>query len=132
MVYDEVTKDWVPRWGAGSVKKIQNKKLHSEKQKYREMRNKMEAQELNTRDLPNGVAHVNKKKKDKKSTSKLLEIAEKSTASMGLFDNKVHKEEPQIVKKRKNNVPGFKNMDEEKRRNLVDILDYVAKTKAQK
>jgi len=156
MVYDEATGDWVPRWGAGSQKNIQKqmdiireakpgenpkddpfdkssmkRKLHSEKQKYREMRNKMESQGLNIRDLPTGVAHVNKKKKDKKTTSKLLEIAQKSTASMGLFDKKAHKEEPKIVKKRKNTVPGFKNAEEEKRRNL-DILDYVAKTKAQK
>ena len=25
MVYDEITKDWVPRYGAGSIKKIQEK-----------------------------------------------------------------------------------------------------------
>lgn len=25
MVYDEITKDWVPRYGAGSVKKVQEK-----------------------------------------------------------------------------------------------------------
>lgn len=24
MVYDEITKDWVPRWGSNSVKKIQD------------------------------------------------------------------------------------------------------------
>jgi len=25
LVYDQITKDWVPRWGAGSVKKIADK-----------------------------------------------------------------------------------------------------------
>jgi len=25
MVFDEITNDWVPRWGKGSIKKIQDK-----------------------------------------------------------------------------------------------------------
>ncbi len=25
LVYDEITKDWVPRWGPGSIKKIEEK-----------------------------------------------------------------------------------------------------------
>ena len=38
MVYDEITKDWVPRYGAGSVKKIADKYnwLMEEKAKHRE------------------------------------------------------------------------------------------------
>ena len=38
MVYDEITKDWVPRHGAGSIKKIADKHnwLMEEKPKHRE------------------------------------------------------------------------------------------------
>lgn len=68
MVYDEITKSWVPRYGKDSIKKIQDKtdvirevkpgqdpyedpfvkkklekKMAAEKQKYQEMRNKVES-----------------------------------------------------------------------------------------
>ncbi len=68
MVFDEITKTWVPRWGPGSLKKIQDsvdiirevktgedpnadpfekksktKQLDKERQKYNELRNKMES-----------------------------------------------------------------------------------------
>ena len=73
MVYDEITRSYVPRWGPGSIKKIQNstdiirnvkpgedpnedpfekkskkKSLDNEKQKFRELRNKMEAKGILT------------------------------------------------------------------------------------
>ena len=41
---------------------------------------------------------------------------------MGLFDGKAHKEEPEIKKKRKNNVVPFKKFDDEKKRNLGIIF----------
>jgi regulator of ribosome biosynthesis len=68
MVFDEITKSWVPRYGKDSIKKIQEKqdiirevkggddpkedpfqksalekKLNKEKQQFREVRNKLEA-----------------------------------------------------------------------------------------
>jgi len=53
-------------------------------------------------------------------------LAQGSTASMGLFDKKAHKEEPELKKKRKNTAPTFGNSKEENKRNL-DILDQVNK-----
>ena len=41
---------------------------------------------------------------------------------MGLFDGKAHKEEPEIKKKRKNNVVPFQKFDDEKKRNLGMIF----------
>ena len=71
MVFDEITKSYVPRWGAGSIKKIQNevdiirevkpgqdpnedpfdkdakkKKIQREKQKLNEFKNKLESKGL--------------------------------------------------------------------------------------
>ena len=42
---------------------------------------------------------------------------------MGLFDGKAHKEEPEIKKKRKNNVVPFQKFDDEKKRNLGMIFN---------
>ena len=38
LVYDEISKDWVPRWGKGSIKKIEDKHnwLMEEKPKHKE------------------------------------------------------------------------------------------------
>lgn len=150
MVFDEITKTYVPRWGAGSIKKIQNevdiirevkpgqdpredpfskdakkKKIQREKQKFNELRNKMDAKGLLTKGN-NAMAGKRNGKMDKKTTGKMLQIAQGSTASMGLFDKKAHKEEPELKKKRKNTAPTFGNSKEENKRNL-DILDQVNK-----
>jgi hypothetical protein len=45
-------------------------------------------------------------------------LAQLSTASMGLFDKKAHKEEPELRKKRKNSAPEFKSTNEERKRDL--------------
>jgi len=159
LVYDELNDTWVPRWGAHSIKKIQDKAdgirvakpgddpnadpfekkslaktMHKEKQNLREMKNKLEAKGIKASAyMKQDQKEVNKSKtkKTKKGVAKMLEIAQKSTASMGLFDKKAHKEEPEIKKKRKNNVQPFKNGIQEKQRNL-DILEYVSKVKASK
>jgi len=159
MLYDEITKAYAPRWGANSIKKVQDKvdiirehkagddpkadpfeknslkkTLEKSKQKLREVRNQMEAKGLkpNSGKMRTSFKEkAEKKKKDKQDASKVLQVAQKSTASMGLFDKKAHREEPEIKKKRKNNVQPFKSGDDEKRRNL-DILDYVSKVKAGK
>jgi regulator of ribosome biosynthesis len=166
MVYDEITKDWVPRWGARSIKKIEDqvdvirtvkegedpkadpfdkksneRALFKEKQKLREMKNQMASKgikesSLKTKERGNSKKtergnNSDNRKKTKKGVSKMLDIAQKSTASMGLFDKKAHPEEPEIKKKRKNNVQPFKSSKEEKQRNL-DMLEYVAKVKSGK
>jgi len=108
--------------------------MHKEKQNLREMKNKLEAKGIKASAyMKQDQKEVNKSKtkKTKKGVAKMLEIAQKSTASMGLFDKKAHKEEPEIKKKRKNNVQPFKNGIQEKQRNL-DILEYVSKVKASK
>lgn len=79
MVYDEVTQDWVPRYGMGSIKKIQaksqwlmvekpkhveagldpftykknEKKLDAERQNLRELKNKVLAEHVQKRGTPN-------------------------------------------------------------------------------
>jgi regulator of ribosome biosynthesis len=152
MVFDEITKSYVPRWGPGSIKKIQastdiirpvkpgenpnedpfekkskTQQLQREKQKYSELRNKMEAKGLLRKDdVPQTMKQMNHKNRDKKATKKALEIAQNSTASMGMFDKKSHKEEPEIRKKRKNVATHFGSAKEENRRDL-DILEQVVR-----
>lgn len=105
MVYDEITKTFVPRWGARSIKKIQNevdiirevkpgenpnedpfekksqvKRLQKEKQKYNELRNKMEAKGmLKKGDVPDTITNThNKKHKDAKAANRTLQIGKKN------------------------------------------------------
>lgn len=153
MVYDEITKSWVPRHGHGSIKKIQDsvdiirevkpgddpnenpfekktleKKLQKENQKFREVRNKLEAKGLKTKDIRNEHdPKIKRSKKLKQETNKSLKIAQQSTASMGMFDKKAHKEEPELLKKRKNVTPAFKDFNQEKKRDL-DILEMIEKS----
>jgi regulator of ribosome biosynthesis len=154
-VFDEITKTYVPRWGPGSIKHIKNevdiirevkpgqdpnedpfakdakkKKIEKERQNLNELKNKLESKGISTR----GERMVKGKGKNKgpkvnerkEKNSKMLQIAQGSTASMGLFDKKSHKEEPTLKKKIKNVAPTFKNAKDENRRNL-DILDQVNK-----
>jgi len=96
MVFDEITKTWVPRWGPGSIKKIQEstdiirdvkpgenpnedpfekkaktKQLQKEKQKYNELRNKMDAKGLLKKDdAPINGKRQNTSRADKKAQNK--------------------------------------------------------------
>ena len=123
MVFDESVKDWVPRWGAHSVKHNQDKvnnwlietpvnstedpfekkalaqQLEKSKQKLREMRNQLEA---SGQKLPSGISHV-KEKRGKEAVYESLSRAQKSTASIGKFDRKVAGEiaATKVVKKTK-------------------------------
>ncbi len=45
---------------------------------------------------------------------------------MGLFDKKVHKEEPELRKKRKNHTPEFKSTKDERKRDLGMPLNNLA------
>jgi len=154
MVFDEVTQQWLPRWGPGSIKHVHNdadiirevkpddhpnedpfdksaklKRLDQEKQKMRELKNRMESRGISTRseDVPNTINQSSKRNwKDKKGTNKALQIAQSSTASMGLFDKKAHKEEKAVKKKIKNTPTDFRNAKDENKRNL-EILQLVSK-----
>ena len=65
MVYDEITKDWVPRFGMGSVKKIEDRHnwVMEEKQKhlesgldpftYKKNEKKLEKEKQDLRELKN-------------------------------------------------------------------------------
>jgi regulator of ribosome biosynthesis len=120
MVWDEIHKDWAPRWGADSVKKTADKngdwlmevsrdstedpfekkalakQLTKAKHKLREMRNDFEAAGDK---MPAGVSHVNAKR-GKDAVKESLSRAVKSTASMGKFDKKTGKE-PKVARKTK-------------------------------
>jgi hypothetical protein len=45
-------------------------------------------------------------------------LAQQSTASMGMFDKKAHRDEPEIKKKRKNTTPTFNSFNQEKKRDM--------------
>jgi regulator of ribosome biosynthesis len=146
MVFDPITQDWVPRFGLGSVKKIEDKYnwVMEEKDKhvaagvdpftYKKNQKKLEMEKQNLRELKNkivssGPAGLGKKmandqildnsdatkappaekaslkarddmerdrlrKRERKALLKSLQMAQMSTASMGKFDKKVNKYEP--------------------------------------
>jgi len=147
MVFDPITQDWVPRYGMGSIKKIedkhtwlmeekgkhvaagtdpftfkkQEKKLQKEKQELRELKNKISANEpaggkktnMMEQVLPDSSAKKDDKpnlkqredverervrKRERKALMKSLQLAQVSTASMGKFDKKVNKHEPDAPK----------------------------------
>lgn len=68
MVFDPITKDWVPRYGMGSIKKIQDKYnwVMEEKPKhaeagvdpytYSKMEKKMDKEKQNLRELKNKIS----------------------------------------------------------------------------
>ena len=155
LVFDPITQDWVPRWGKGSVKKIEDqhqwlmptkekhmkagmdpftyakaeKKMKLEKQKLAEVRNKVNSVQpgamkdikiLGQDNAKKGVENNkteslkrktdterdNLRKREHKALMKSLTLAQMSTASMGRFDKKAGKNEPdaptsQKLKKKK-------------------------------
>lgn len=145
MVWDETTKDWVPRWGYKSKKQIEEKhniimeygpnddiyedkferqklekKLVKEKQKLQTIQNKMAEKKI----LKKQNSFVKDKRitKTKEGVKKNLAIAQKSTASMGVYDKKAHKEEQQLKVRKRKIVPEFRSATQEKSRDL-DILN---------
>ena len=114
LVWDETSKDWVPRWGANSIKHKQDKQdwvievpanstedpfekkrvaaqLISAKQKLREARNKVE---LSGERLPAGVNSglVEGKKRTKETLDEVLKRAQVSSGSAGKFDRRIQNE----------------------------------------
>eukprot|EP00742_Colponemidia_sp_Colp-10_P009222 GILJ01010040.1.p1 GENE.GILJ01010040.1~~GILJ01010040.1.p1 ORF type:complete len:336 (+),score=71.61 GILJ01010040.1:134-1009(+) len=118
MVFDESAQDYKPRFGFKSIKKAQDdanwmveakpgddltedpfekisskKKLVKAKQKMREMRNELESK---GKKLPAGLvnlaAPLPSQKRGKSGLEKALKAAQKSTASIGKFDQKAFRE----------------------------------------
>eukprot|EP01017_Pseudomicrothorax_dubius_P046377 TRINITY_DN8160_c0_g1_i1.p1 TRINITY_DN8160_c0_g1~~TRINITY_DN8160_c0_g1_i1.p1 ORF type:complete len:279 (-),score=105.88 TRINITY_DN8160_c0_g1_i1:152-988(-) len=151
LVWDKTTKDWAPRWGYRSAKHNEEKatavieakpgddpnadpfekrrlekKLQKEKQNLNQMRNIKAARkgQQNDSQLPPAKSALEKRKHAKESGAKLLRVAQLSTASMGKFDNKAHKEEPKVRKKKKTQIGHITDTSSEKRRNL-EILERI-------
>ncbi|KAF4664556.1 Rhodanese- sulfurtransferase [Perkinsus olseni] len=147
MVWDETSKDWVPRWGPNSIKHNQEKmnwlvevdedrgdnpyedpfakqkaieKLGQAKQKVREMRNKLEGV---GKKLPAGISGGPELGSIKRGTINLKESlarAQKSSASSGKFDKRQKNEkEVPVAKRRKVNTAT--PINEEKSKNLAVI-----------
>ena len=114
------------------VKEGLQKKLKKEQQKMSELKNRLEAKGYNARDVLNQTeGRKEKKKKMKQQVTKALSVAQNSTGSMGLFDEKAHKGEKKIKVKKRKHIPEFKNSANEKNRDL-EILDMVNKNQGSK
>lgn len=91
MVYDPITKDWVPRFGMGSVKKIaeQHNWLMEEKPKhveagvdpftYKKNEKKLEQEKQNLRELKNKITMSGPAGLGKKGSDQILDNSEGQT-----------------------------------------------------
>ncbi len=147
MVYSEIAKDWVPRWGKGSIKKIENeanwaleekeyginpfdkknqeKNLIKQKQKMREIKNKIRnsENEINT--------FNNKKLNDKKSKNKNLKnISLEENDNENNKSSNFKKNNIKVSKKEKKRIKGekeIKRLDQDKK-NLGRRLEQIQKS----
>ena len=147
MVYSEIAKDWVPRWGKGSIKKIENeanwaleekeyginpfdkknqeKNLIKQKQKMREIKNKIRnsENEINT--------FNNKKLNDKKSKNKNLKnISLEENDNENNKSTNFKKNNIKVSKKEKKRIKGekeIKRLDQDKK-NLGRRLEQIQKS----
>ena len=135
MVYSEIAKDWVPRWGKGSIKKIENetnwaleekqfgvnpfeqknqeKKLIVQKQKIREMKNKIRNSNENNF---NSISYL-KNKKNNKNIS--LDESNENKKS----NNKISRKEKKKLKAEKE----IKRLEQDKK-NLGRRLEQIQKS----
>ena len=146
LVWDETSKDWVPRWGAKSAKhradkqdwlvevplnssedpfekKQLAKQLVSAKQKLREARNKMETRGER---LPAGVnsSLVEGKKRGKDTLDEVLRRAQVSSGSVGKFDRRIETEKVMNQGKKKKLLSGKLG---EERSQALKIMNSVLK-----
>ncbi len=146
LVYDEASKDWVPRWGANSAKHRAEKQdwvmevplnssedpfekkrvagqLVKAQQKLREAKNKVYA---SGEALPAGVNEtlVTGKKRSKDSINEVLRRAQVSSGSVGKFDRRIESEKVIDQGKRKKLLSA--NMAEEKNQSMK-IMNSVLK-----
>jgi regulator of ribosome biosynthesis len=135
MVYSEIAKDWVPRWGKGSIKKIENetnwaleekqfgvnpfeqknqeKKLLVQKQKIREMKNKIRNSNENNF---NSISYLNNKKNNKNISLDENNENKKS-------NNKISRKEKKKLKAEKE----IKRLEQDKK-NLGRRLEQIQKS----
>jgi len=151
MVFNEVVNDWVPRWGKDSTKKIddkvnwaieekpgdnfngadpfttkkQEKKFKQAKQAKKEQQNKLTAKEKNQMKDEQKKSRLNN---EKSLLNKTLEVAQKSTVSMGKFDKKL-KNEPAVKKTKKKVNPSLFDMKNEKERDKKILKSILEKNK---
>ena len=146
LVWDEASKDWVPRWGANSIKHKADKQdwvvevpmnsseepfekkrvaaqLDKAKQKLREARNRVETTGSK---LPAGVnaSLVEGKKRSKETINEVLKRAQVSSGSAGKFDRRIEHEKVIDQGKRKKLLSS--NAAEEKFQSLK-IMNSVLK-----
>lgn len=146
LVWDEASKDWVPRWGANSAKNRAEKKdwlvevplnstedpfekkrlaqqLVKAKQKLREARNKLE---MSGEKLPAGVnsSLVTGGKRNKDTLNEVLKRAQVSSGSVGRFDKRIESEKVMDQGKKKKLLSS--NMGEEKNQ-AMKIMNSVLK-----
>jgi regulator of ribosome biosynthesis len=127
MVYESTVDDFVPRWGKGSVKKIQDKNqwVMDDKDGQDPFQAKFEAKQMHKlkqkkRELKNSLAAPMESKKDRQTLNTSIKIAEDSTASMGRFD-------PKQTRKRKE--PMKSGSAKEEQRKYLELLKQVPKKK---
>lgn len=127
MVFSDITQSYVPRWGKGSIKKIEDqvnwaleekipgenpfdkkskeKQLKKLKQEKHEIKNKLNNninKDNNNKKYKKSVQELNHLTQDKKNLGKELETVQKSTRSMGHFDKKLKNEKVlNMIKKKK-------------------------------
>jgi regulator of ribosome biosynthesis len=146
LVWDEASKDWVPRWGANSIKHKADKQnwlvevplnssedpfekkrladqLVKAKQKLREARNKLDH---SNEKLPAGVnsSFVEGKKRNKETLDEVLKRAQVSSGSAGRFDRRIESEKVMDQGKRKKLLSS--NPSEEKNQ-AMKIMNNVLK-----
>jgi len=153
LIYDEETKDYLPRWGRNRannplddivkadrpaemqkygaedpfILEKMKKQERVQRQKKREDINRRRAVADDAKDLPATVdITTNAPRRQKHSIEKALQLAQKSTASLGRFD-KLHSDEPAIKRK-----PKFAplNPAEEHKHNLKMVERVLKKTNA--
>ena len=146
LVWDDASKDWVPRWGANSVKHKADKQdwvmevplnsnedpfekkqlanqLVKARQKLREARNRVETAGDK---LPAGVnaSLVEGKKRNKETLTEVLKRAQVSSGSVGKFDRRIENEK--VVDQGKKKKLLSSNMTEE-RSQALKIMNNVLK-----
>ena len=133
-VFDEITKAWVPRYGFKSIKHIQDEATgiiedkegiplaESNPFEERKIEKKLEIEKQKMREIKNKIA-ATRNQKAKEDISETLKIAQRSTASMGKHDKKASKKEPESKpQKEKINVSKW-DIKQERKRNLNIFLN---------
>lgn len=127
MVYEPLVDDFVPRWGKGSSKKIQDKTqwVMEEKNGEDPFQAKNEAKQMQRlkqkqHELKNQLATPMESRRTRAGLTSSIKIAEDSTASMGRFD-------PKQTRKHKEPMKAANTKEEHKK--YLELLKQVPKKK---